>query len=61
MGGRCPHPIAIVSTKHNRIKTFESKCEITRKMPPFYFAKGEGYVDGKLAVKAEFSFALVKG
>ena len=41
--------------------TFESKCEITRKMPPFYFAKGEGYVDGKLAVKAEFSFALVKG
>ena len=40
--------------------TFESKCEIIRKMPPFFFAKGEGYVNGKLAVKAEFSFALVK-
>ncbi|MBR0127215.1 MAG: beta-hydroxyacyl-ACP dehydratase [Firmicutes bacterium] len=40
--------------------TFESTCEITRKMPPFYFAKGEGYVNGKLAVKAEFSFALIK-
>lgn len=39
---------------------FESRCEITRKMPPFYFAKGEGHVNGKLAVKAEFSFALVK-
>ena len=40
--------------------TFESTCEITRKMPPFYFAKGEGSVNGKLAVKAEFSFALIK-
>ncbi len=40
--------------------TFESTCEITRKMPRFYFAKGEGYVNGKLAVKAEFSFALIK-
>ncbi|MBQ3321681.1 MAG: beta-hydroxyacyl-ACP dehydratase [Firmicutes bacterium] len=40
--------------------TFESKCELTRAMPPFYFAKGEGRVNGKVAVKAEFSFALVK-
>lgn len=40
--------------------TFESKCEIINSKPPFYFAKGQGYVDGKLAVKAEFSFALVK-
>ncbi|MDO4518027.1 MAG: 3-hydroxyacyl-ACP dehydratase FabZ family protein [Bacillota bacterium] len=40
--------------------TLESFCEITKKKPPFYFAKGEGKVNGKLAVKAEFSFALVK-
>ena len=40
--------------------TFESKCEITKAKPPFYFAKGEGRVDGKVAVKAEFSFILVK-
>ena len=40
--------------------TFESKCEITKAKPPFYFAKGEGRVDGKVAVKAEFSFVLVK-
>ena len=40
--------------------TFESKCEIVKAKPPFYFAKGEGRVDGKVAVKAEFSFVLVK-
>ncbi len=37
---------------------FETKCEITRAKAPFYFAKGEGYVDGKLCVKAEFSFVV---
>ena len=37
---------------------FETKCEITRVCEPFYFAKGEGYVDGKLCVSAEFSFAI---
>ena len=40
--------------------TFESECEITNKKPPFYFAKVKGFVNGKLAVKAEFSFALIK-
>ena len=40
--------------------TFESKCEVIKAKPPFYFAKGQGYVDGKLAIKAEFSYALVK-
>lgn len=40
--------------------TFESECEITNVKQPFYFAKGKGFVNGKLAVKAEFSFALIK-
>lgn len=40
--------------------TFETECEITGKKPPFYFAKGKGFVDGKLCIKAEFSFALMK-
>ena len=47
----------------NQVKpgdTFESTCEIVKQKPPFYFAKGKGYVDGKLAIQAEFSFALVK-
>lgn len=37
---------------------FETKCEITKQRGPFYWAKGEGYVDGKLCVSAEFSFVL---
>ena len=41
--------------------TFESRCKLTRVKKPFYFAEGEGYVDGKLSVKAEFSFALIEG
>ncbi len=40
--------------------TLESECEITKSKGPFFFASGKGYVDGKLCVKAEFSFALVK-
>lgn len=37
---------------------FETECEITRVMEPFYFAKGKGTVNGKLCVSAEFSFAI---
>lgn len=37
---------------------FETKCEITKVREPFYFAKGEGYVDGRLCVSAQFSFAI---
>lgn len=40
--------------------TFETECEIIKKKPPFYFAKGKGFVDGKTCIQAEFSFALVK-
>lgn len=40
--------------------TFETKCEIVKSKPPFFFAKGKGFVDGKVAIQAEFSFALVK-
>jgi len=38
--------------------TFESECRILRAKPPFYFAEGQGFVAGKLCVKAEFSFAI---
>ncbi len=38
---------------------FETKCRITKVREPFYFAQGKGYADGKLAVTAEFSFAIV--
>lgn len=40
--------------------TFETKCEIVKIREPFYFAKGTGYVNGKLCVSAEFSFAITE-
>ena len=40
--------------------TLETECEGENSKPPFYFAKGVGKVNGKVAVKAKFSFALVK-
>ena len=40
--------------------TFETSCEITRVLEPFYFAKGKGSVNGKVCVTAEFSFAITK-
>ncbi|MBQ3378344.1 MAG: 3-hydroxyacyl-ACP dehydratase FabZ [Synergistes sp.] len=39
--------------------TLETHAVITRSKPPFYFASAKGYVEGKLCVSAEFSFALV--
>lgn len=40
--------------------TFQTECVITKSKAPFYFAQGKGYVDGKLCVSAEFSFAVIK-
>lgn len=47
----------------NQVKpgdTLVMKCSLVKSRPPFYFAKGKGYVNEKLAVSAELSFALVK-
>ena len=41
--------------------TLVLECSLTRSRPPFYFAKGKGTVNGKLAVSAELSFALMPG
>ena len=38
----------------------ETECMIEKEKPPFYFASGKLSVAGKLCLKAEFSFALVK-
>ncbi len=37
----------------------ETECKITRVKEPFYFAEGKGYVNGKLSINADFSFAIV--
>ena len=39
--------------------TLDIECQITRERGSFFFAKATGKVNGKLAVSAEFSFALV--
>ncbi len=39
---------------------FETECEIVKVREPFYFAKGKGFVNGKLCVSAEFSFAITE-
>lgn len=39
--------------------TVEFRCEHIRSVGPIHFVRAEGKVDGKTAVKGEFSFALV--
>ena len=39
--------------------TIETQCTITKSKPPFYFASGTAEVNGRLCVKAEFSFAIL--
>ena len=38
---------------------FETACKVDRVKEPFYFTTCDGFVDGKLCVKAELSFALI--
>lgn len=39
---------------------FETECILTKSKPPFFFAEGQGFVNGTLCVKASFSFAVLK-
>ena len=39
--------------------TLVMKCSLVKSRPPFYFAQGKGYVNGKLTVSAELAFALL--
>ena len=38
--------------------TLKTVCRITKSKGPFYFAEGEGYAGGNLAITASFSFAI---
>jgi 3-hydroxyacyl-[acyl-carrier-protein] dehydratase len=61
--GKTPYFTGIDGVKFkNPVKpgdTFCSECVIEKQKGPFYFAKGKGYVDGKLCCQGQFSFALV--
>lgn len=37
---------------------FKTECVLIKTKKPFYWASGKGFVDGKLCVSAEFSFAV---
>ena len=39
--------------------TLDIECSMTRERNPFYFVSAKGYVNGKLSVTGELSFALV--
>ncbi|MEG2038479.1 MAG: 3-hydroxyacyl-ACP dehydratase FabZ family protein, partial [Oscillospiraceae bacterium] len=41
--------------------TINFTCEAVKSKGAFHFIKGKGYVDGKLSVEGEFSFALIGG
>jgi len=38
----------------------ETQCKLIKSKGVFYWAEGKGFVNGKLCVSAEFSFALIK-
>jgi len=62
--GATPYFTGITSAKFKSpVKpgdVIETECVIDRVKPPFYFASGKLSVGGKLCLKAEFSFAVVK-
>jgi 3-hydroxyacyl-[acyl-carrier-protein] dehydratase len=39
--------------------TLDIECSLIKERSPFYFISAKGYVEGKLSVVGEFSFALV--
>jgi len=39
--------------------TLEIQCNLVKERHPFYFAEGKSYVNGKLVVSGEFSFAVM--
>jgi 3-hydroxyacyl-[acyl-carrier-protein] dehydratase len=39
--------------------TVTFKCSLQKQAAPFYFIRGEGFVNGELCVSGEFSFAIL--
>lgn len=39
---------------------FDTECEIIKSKGVFYWASGKGFVNGKLCISAEFSFAMIE-
>lgn len=62
IAGRTPLYTGIDKVRFRRVvkpgETLRFDCTLTRERDPFYFARGEAYVDGELCMSGEFSFML---
>ncbi len=62
--GKTPYFTGLDKVKFKKVVRIGDKlnleCKIIKQKPPFYFAKGKGFVNGKLCVSGEFSFALLE-
>ena len=63
INGRTPYLTGINNVKiKNKVQPGETlviKCSLTKSKAPFYFANSSGYVNGKLCISGDFSFALI--
>ena len=61
--GKTPYYTGLNNVKFkNKVRpgdTVIMECSIMKQRHPFYFVEGKGYVDGKLSVSGEFSFAIL--
>lgn len=61
--GRTPYFASMNNVRFKEIvkpgDLFCTECVLTKEKYPFVFATGKGYVDGKLCVSVDFSFALM--
>jgi len=61
--GRTPYFTGINKVRFRHVvlpgETIDLECSLIKEKNPFFFAEGKGYVNGKLCVSGEFSFALI--
>ena len=65
INGRTPLFVGLDNIRFRNIvvpgDALEFECCIIKTKDPFYFASGKGFVNGKLCVSGDLSFALMKG
>ena len=61
--GKTPYFTGLNNVKFRSMVKIGNKiefiCSLTKEKSPFYFVSGKGFVDGKLCVSGDFSFALI--
>ncbi|MDF2685895.1 MAG: fabZ [Clostridia bacterium] len=63
MQGKTPYYTGLNNVKFkNKVRpgdTLRIECEVIKQRPPFYFVEGKSFVEDKLSVCGEFSFAIL--